>query len=119
VSVFEVDLTELFALSPQLVAAQEISVMPVATQDLSLVVPVEVSAGELLGLLREAAGELLESITLVDDYRGTGIEAGKKSLTYSMLFRAKDRTLTQAEATEAKEAAVKVAADKFGAELRA
>ena len=119
VAVFEIDLSKLFELSPELIAAQEISVMPVATQDLSLVVAEEVSAGELLALLRGAAGSLLESISLLDDYRGTGIAPGHKSLTYSLAFRAKDRTLTQAEATTAKDEAVRAASEKFGAELRA
>ena len=119
VSVFEVDLTRLFDLAPEITTASELSVMPVATQDLSLVVSTDLPAAQLQRVLSEAAGELLESIRLVDDYRGAGLEEGKKSLTFALVFRAKDRTLTQAEATAAKEQAVSAAAEKFGAELRA
>jgi phenylalanyl-tRNA synthetase beta chain len=93
--------------------------MPAATQDLSLVVSIDVPAGELLQIVKQGAGELLESITLVDDYRGENVGEGKKSLTFALKFRAADRTLTQAEATEARDVAVKLAAEKFDAVLRA
>ncbi|MEY4296425.1 MAG: hypothetical protein RL016_271, partial [Actinomycetota bacterium] len=62
---------------------------------------------------------LLEAIRLVDDYRGENLPAGKKSLTFALRFRAADRTLTQAEASDARDLAVKLAAERFGAELRA
>jgi phenylalanyl-tRNA synthetase beta chain len=68
--------------------------------------------------LLSGAGELLEEIKLTDDYRGQGIASGKKSLTFALRFRAKDRTLTQAEATIARDAAVSLAAQNHGAELR-
>lgn len=119
VYVFELDLNQLFEVSPEISQAQEISVMPVATQDLSLMVDSQLPAAELERVLVAGAGELLESIRLIDDYRGQGIPGGKKSLTFALTFRAKDRTLTQAEATAAKEAAVSLAAEKFHAEIRA
>jgi phenylalanyl-tRNA synthetase beta chain len=56
---------------------------------------------------------------LVDQYQGEGIGTGKKSLTFSLLFRSKEKTMTQAEATEIKLQAVEKCRDKFGAELRA
>jgi phenylalanyl-tRNA synthetase beta chain len=93
--------------------------MPAATQDVSLVVDIDVSAASLQQALVEGAGELLESIVLTDDYRGDNIDANKKSLTFALRFRATDRTLTQAEATEAREAGVANAAEKFSASLRA
>ena len=75
-------------------------------------------AADVAAALREGAGELLESTRLVDDYRGQGVDAGSKSLTFALRFRASDRTLTAAEATEAKLAGVAVAAEKFGAQIR-
>jgi phenylalanyl-tRNA synthetase beta chain len=53
--------------------------------------------------------ELLESLTVVDDYRGDGVPEGHKSLTFALGSVRPDRTLTQAEATEAKEAGVALA----------
>ena len=118
VGVFEVDLSAIYDLAPELITATEIGVMPAATQDLSLVVGLDVSAADLVETIEEGAGELLESISLVDDWRSETL-GQKKSLTFSMVFRAKDKTLTAAEATAAKEAAVQLAAERHGAELRA
>jgi len=118
VGVFEVDLSAIYDLAPELITATEIGVMPAATQDLSLVVGLDVSAADLVETIEEGAGELLESISLVDDWRSETL-GQKKSLTFSMVFRARDKTLTAAEATAAKEAAVQLAAERHGAELRA
>ena len=119
VSVAEVNLSAIYAAAPSSIGASEIKVMPAATQDLSLVVDLEVSAAKLKQAIIEGAGALLESIVLTDDYRGENVDANKKSLTFALRFRAADRTLTQAEASEARDAGVAMAADKFAAVLRA
>ena len=119
VAAAEINLTALYDAAPKVIQAQALGSMPAATQDLSLVVALDVPAGELQQLICAGAGALLESITLVDDYRGENVGNGKKSLTFALRFRADDRTLTQAEATEARDSAVKLAAEKFGAVLRA
>ena len=68
--------------------------------------------------IAEGAGALLESLRLVDDYRGQGLPDSTKSLTFALRFRAADRTLTAAEATDAKLGGVAVAAERLGARLR-
>ena len=118
VAVAEIDLDRVLALSDVPVQPTAISSYPAATQDLSLVVGVDVAAGDLLETVREGAGELLESVRLVDDYRGTGLPEATKSLTFALRFRADDRTLTAAEATEAKQGAVRLAGERSGATLR-
>ena len=55
---------------------------------------------------------------MFDDYRGAGIEPGKKSLAFALRFRAPDRTLTAEEASASREAAVAVATERFGAVAR-
>lgn len=119
VGVFEINLDAVFALAPSVVQAGEINPMPAATQDISLLVDASIPAGKIQSALVLGAGELLEELRLTDDYRGQGIAEGKKSLTFAMRFRAKDRTLTQAEATTARDAAVRKVSELFGAELRA
>ncbi|MFM5904236.1 MAG: phenylalanine--tRNA ligase subunit beta, partial [Microbacteriaceae bacterium] len=119
VAALEVNLDKLFAAAPQTLQAKPIFTYPAATQDLSLLVPRELAAGSLQALIMAEAGELLEEVRLVDDYRGENVASDKKSLTFALRFRASDRTLTQAEASEAKNAAVAAAQAKFGAELRA
>jgi len=118
VAVFELDLDALIAIAPPEIVAGVIAGFPAATQDLSLVVAAEVPAGDVLRAVREGAGELLEDIHLVDDYRGAGLPEGRKSLTFALRFRADDRTLTAAEATEAKLAGSARAGELYGATIR-
>lgn len=119
VGAVEIDVDALLAGTDRHVSAVVIAGVPAATQDLSLVVSEEVAAGELRDAVVEGAGELLEDIRLVADYRGEGLEPGTKSVTFALRFRANDRTLTAAEATEAKEAGAAVAAERYGASIRA
>ena len=119
VGALEINLDLLGAVAPETVQAQAVHTQPAATQDVSLVVPAEVPAASVGAAVVAGAGELLEHIQLTDDYRGQGIEDGKKSLTFALRFRAADRTLTQAEASEAKEAGVAIAHERFGAVIRA
>jgi phenylalanyl-tRNA synthetase beta chain len=95
-----------------------ISNFPPALIDVALVLPAEVPAAQVGAALREGAGELLESVRLFDVYTGQGIDAGHRSLAYKLVFRAPDRTLTVEEAVAARDAAVSVAASRFGAVLR-
>jgi phenylalanyl-tRNA synthetase beta chain len=118
VALLEVDLDALIAAASEDVVPHPIVSFPAATQDLSLVVTDATPAGDVLGAVVQGAGALLEHAQLVDDYRGTGVEPGSKSLTFALRFRAPDRTLTAAEATEAKTAAVALVAERFGAKLR-
>jgi phenylalanyl-tRNA synthetase beta chain len=118
VALLEVDLDALVGSADDEVTPTPIVSFPAATQDLSVVVSDATPAGSVLATVIEGAGSLLETARLVDDYRGTGIEPGSKSLTFALRFRAPDRTLTAAEATEAKTAAVQLAGERFGATLR-
>ena len=118
VIVAELDLDRLLELSGGRTVAAHLSGYTAATQDVSLVVPAQVPASDVRGVFAAGAGELLESLRLVDDYRGEGMAEGSKSLTFALRFRASDRTLTAAEATEAKLAGVAAAAERFGATLR-
>ncbi|SMQ64007.1 phenylalanine--tRNA ligase subunit beta [Agreia sp. VKM Ac-1783] len=118
VAVAELDLDALISLSPREIAVRPIFGYPAATQDLSLVVPRDVPAREVSDAVARGAGELLEHIRLVDDYRGSGVGDGEKSLTFALRFRAPDRTLTASEASDAKLAGLAVATAEFGASLR-
>ena len=93
-----------------------VGTMPAALQDVALVVDANVAAGDVEAALRAGAGNLLESITLFDRYDKIG--DGKISLAFSLVFRASDRTLTGAEITEARNAAVAEAEKRTGATLR-
>ncbi len=108
----------LFQAAADVIVARPISGFPIATQDVALVVPQDIPAAEVLAALREGAGELLEDVALFDVYAGKGIPDGSKSLAFGLRFRASDRTLTADEASAAREAAVALAAERFGAVQR-
>ncbi len=118
VSVAELDLDALIEAGRRETKYRDISTFPAATQDLSLVLSSDVPAGDVLELLRVSCGELLEHVELVDDYSGSGVEEGYRSLTFALRFRAHDRTLTAAEASEAKMLGVEAAAQTFSAQIR-
>ncbi len=114
----ELELSVLESALPGAAQAQPVSAYPVATQDVALVVPAGVPVAEVEAALREGAGTLLESIRLFDVYTGSQVGEGKKSLAYSLRFRAPDRTLIVEETTAARDAAVALAAERTGAHLR-
>ncbi|MEU2265871.1 phenylalanine--tRNA ligase subunit beta [Streptomyces olindensis] len=115
----ELDLDAVESAGDATVAAPRISTFPVATQDVALVVDAVVPAAEVEEALRDGAGELLESIRLFDVYENAEqLGEGRKSLAYALRFRAADRTLTVDEASAARDAAVALAGERVGAELR-
>jgi phenylalanyl-tRNA synthetase beta chain len=101
------------------VRGPSLPVYPPATQDVALVVPESVPAAAVADALVSGAGGLLEELRLFDVYTGAQVGADRKSLAYTLRFRAPDRTLTAAEASEARDAAVAEAARRTGAVLRA
>ncbi|MEO3796233.1 phenylalanine--tRNA ligase subunit beta [Nonomuraea sp. B10E15] len=117
-SAMELELSRLEAAMPGPVETPPVSAYPVATQDVALIVPDFTPVADVEAALRDGAGELLESIRLFDVYEGAQVGEGNKSLAYSMRFRAADRTLTVEETTAARDAAVAMAADRVGAQLR-
>ena len=108
------------------VQAPVISGYPVATQDVALIVADTVPAGDVAAALAAGAAgaagargtSLLEDLRLFDVYTGDQVGEGRKSLAYTLRFRAPDRTLTAEEASRAREAAVAEAARRTGAVLR-
>ncbi|MGW4112747.1 phenylalanine--tRNA ligase subunit beta [Actinosynnema sp. NPDC004786] len=99
--------------------APVVSAYPPVLLDVAVVVPEDVPAEQVARVLRGGGGALLEDIRLFDVYTGDQVGEGKRSLAYSLRFRAPDRTLTVDEATAARDAAVAAAAERFGAVLRA
>jgi phenylalanyl-tRNA synthetase beta chain len=119
-SAFELDLAVLAAAAAAAppVPGPALSAYPLATQDVALVVPAEVPSAEVAAALAAGAGELLEDVRLFDVYTGAQLDAGRNSLAYTLRLRAADHTLTAAEATAARDAAVAEAARRAGAVLR-
>jgi phenylalanyl-tRNA synthetase beta chain len=120
----ELDMSVIEAAAEQLspIAAPVISAYPVATQDVALIVADTVPAADVERALvtgAARAGDVrLEDLRLFDVYTGDQAGDGRKSLAYTLRFRAPDRTLTAEEATAARDAAVAEARERVGAVLR-
>ncbi|MFA5410739.1 MAG: phenylalanine--tRNA ligase subunit beta [Candidatus Omnitrophota bacterium] len=91
---------------------------PGIARDISLVVKEEVPVGSILTAIREKAGPLLQEIQVTDLYRGRQIPPGYKGLTISCLYRADERTLTEAEVNPLHSAAAEVLKEQFSAQFR-
>jgi phenylalanyl-tRNA synthetase beta chain len=117
----ELDLSVLFTAAEAAgpVQAPRLSAYPLATQDVALIVDAAVPAAEVeAALVAGAPQDLLEDVRLFDVYTGAQVGEERKSLAYTLRFRAPDRTLTAAETTAARDAAVAEAARRVGAVLR-
>ena len=70
---------------------------PAVTRDISMVVPKDVLVGQIEEMIVQRGGKILESYALFDIYEGAQIKEGYKSVAYTITFRAKDRTLEDAD----------------------
>jgi len=114
----ELDVDVLTEASDVTVQARELSTYPVAQSDVALVVDEQVSAAALESALRQGAGEMLESICLMDIYRGEQVGPDRKSLAYRLVFRAPERTLTTKEVNGLRDRAIASSAAAVGAVQR-
>ncbi len=90
---------------------------PAVTRDISMVVPKEILVGQIEEVIEKKGGAYMESYELFDLYEGAQIKAGYKSVAYSIVFRAKDKTLEDAEVSKVMEKILK-ALEALGIELR-
>jgi phenylalanyl-tRNA synthetase beta chain len=123
----ELELDELVAVGRKNPRFRPIPRLPAATRDISLVVHDQVSAGEVERVIREAAGELCESVEVFDVFRGQSVPADHRALAFHIVYRdpraasapTEARTLTDQEVDERHAAVVAKARAELGATLRA
>ena len=110
---------QLFAMVKGTTSYQQLPKYPAVTRDLAVVVKDEVTAYQLMAEIKVQGGGLLKDIEIFDLYKGNQIQEGYKSIAFSLVFQAQDRTLTDAEINEIHGNIQKALADKFAASLRA
>jgi len=116
--VVELDVEQLTALRQTLPRFQDIPRFPASRRDLALVLHDDVQAGQVLSAIREAAGELAEQVELFDRFVGGAIPKEHASLAFRVVYRAPDRTLTDAEIDERHARVVAEVGKRFSAQLR-
>ena len=94
------------------------SKFPAVLIDLAVSFPEAVAVGDVIDAARDAGGELLEDVRVFDVYRGEQAGEGRKSVALSLSFRSADRTLTEAEVLEVREAISKRLEDDFEGRVR-
>lgn len=73
------------------------STFPASDRDIAFFVPIEVPVSELERCITKAAGNLLESVEVFDEYRGKNVPEGQRSLAFRLVYRVSDRTLTDTD----------------------
>src|SRR5947209_2371038 len=114
----ELDLELLYAAVPARLVYQPISRHQELSRDLALVVDQQIPAQAIREAIIHSGGELLHSVTLFDVYTGEPIPAGKKNLTYSLVYQSQERTLTDTEANTLQGRILHALHEEFGAVLR-
>jgi phenylalanyl-tRNA synthetase beta chain len=119
IAAFEVDLDVLVAAARRVPRYEDLTSFPELREDIAIVVDASVPAASVLDTVRAAGGRLLARAEVFDVYRGEQIAAGRASLAIALTFRAKDRTLTDADVAPVREKIVARLARELGGELRA
>jgi phenylalanyl-tRNA synthetase beta chain len=116
---FELSVEHLLRLAKQELPYQDVPTLPGVTHDLALVVDESVTYETLVQRISSAGGKLLADVRLFDVYRDpVRVGKGKKSMAFSLTYRAADRTLTSEEVEKAHEKLVNKVLRAVGAEVR-
>lgn len=118
VYVLEINLDRLLGKKVGKMKLKEISKYPNVNKDLSVIIDKEKSSLEIEMMIKKSAGNLLNQVEVFDVYYGENIGKDKKSISYSLSFAAKDRTLTEEEINDIMEKIIANLENKLKAEIR-
>ncbi|ADU31426.1 phenylalanine--tRNA ligase subunit beta [Evansella cellulosilytica] len=116
--VFELNFTKLVNIETEEIRYNAIPRFPAIDRDIALVVTESTQAGEVEKVIVEFGGPLLKNVALFDVYQGEHLDAGKKSLAFSLRYQDPEKTLTDEEVTKVHENVLKGLEEKLGATLR-
>lgn len=103
VYIAELDLTTLMEIPTDIEIYKSINRFPTSARDISLIVDKKVQSGDIVNIIKRAGGSNLRKVSIFDIYEGNQIEEGKRSISYSLVFQANDRTLKEDEVSESME----------------
>lgn len=116
--VAELNLEALLANDAGKLIYQAVSKFPAVSRDIALLVKEEISNQEIVKEIKQAAGKFLTNVEIFDVYQGKNIEAGHKSLAYSLTFVNPEATLTDEEINRAMDKVTKALTESFEAVIR-
>lgn len=114
----ELDFENIFLNMKSDIKFSELPKYPAVTRDIAMLVDKRIPVADIEETIRKASGKMLESITLFDVYEGAQIPEGKKSVAYSAVYRAADRSLTGEEVQKVFDKVVRNLEGQLGAQLR-
>ncbi|MFA9397578.1 MAG: phenylalanine--tRNA ligase subunit beta [Clostridiaceae bacterium] len=91
---------------------------PAVTRDIAFLVDDEILVSDIYSIMKKKGGNIVESIKLFDVYKGKQIPDGKKSIAYSIVYRAENKTLTDKEVNKVHSKILSSLEYQIGAELR-
>ena len=120
VFVFEFNMASLVPLVKEVPLATALPKYPAVKRDFALLMDDQIPAGRLTQAIWncEATRELLKNVEIFDVYKGERLPEGKKSIAFSVVLRAEDRTLTDQEVQNGADELLKTLSDGLGAEIR-
>lgn len=115
----EFDLEVILRMIPKCYDTDPVPVFPPVLEDLAVVAPEDMPAETIRALIAQTGGKLLADVRLFDIFRGEQIGAGMKSLAYSLMYQAHDRTLAASEISQIRARIIKRLDQELGVKLRA
>ena len=97
---------------------QSYSTYPASDRDLAFFAPIKVTVAEIERVTQKAAGKLLESVQLFDEYQGESVPEGQRSLAFRLVYRASNGTLTDEKVEPVHQKVREALMEKFGVSLR-
>jgi len=116
--VFELDFDGLVEYSPRQITARSLPRFPSVERDLAVVVEASFQSQRIVDWIQDQHHALIEEVSVFDQYRGSSIPEGKKSVAYRISYRSDDRTLTDIEVNTVHQNLVDQIGNLFGAQLR-
>lgn len=114
----EVDMELLCKLHEKMGHVRSLPKFPAVTRDIALVMDDKQTVGSVLACITKAGGAILENVEMFDIYRGAQLEAGKKSVAFSLAFRNPERTLSDDDVNPVMQKILKACEEDCGAALR-
>lgn len=118
ICLFEINLEKLFSKVTDSIQYKSIPRFPSVERDIAIIVDNDLPSIKIKELISSFSTELIEKVSIFDYFKGGNIPEGKKSLAFNIVYRAKDRTLTDEEVESHHTALVKYLIEQTGAELR-
>lgn len=116
--VAEIDFEMLFDAANHKRVYKKLPKYPSVSRDIAVLVDDSVLSGDIVDTIKRAGGKLLDHVEFFDAYKGAQIPKGKKSMAYSAVLRAEDRTLTDEDISRVMDKILKSLKNNLGAELR-